>query len=315
MVRPPPGPRHPPPGHRQWIGGELRRQEADGKTRPSALRQGLAPPSLIEEVGGRVFPLPAPGYDAQLLNDFQAPGGRERERGQPRIPQVAARLLLNALFTRTVPQELKAEKARVRVVPPAAPMLDPSTDEEVPACPARPCSEYVARAIAMGTTPYYGYELKIFPFAERRSDRFHLRISTAAIPQLLWRIFREPLEGLCTAPRTSSISGGRGHEIEFGPAQPYQTAGMRGSKSKLELRCRPDVPGSWMMSSAPPSPQKQRPAQALYPGRGRGHGRPRLTAGLSTRRHRPARLSLATAPGRVQCRGARALGSSASRQR
>ncbi|MFO0723050.1 MAG: diacylglycerol kinase family protein [Myxococcota bacterium] len=196
------------------------------------------PLSLIEEVGGRVFPFASLGYDAQLLNDFQDLVD-ESESEASRAFHKSLPGYFYALFTRTVPQELKAEKARVRVVSTGrASMLDPSTDEEVPLAPGATLFEGVARAIAMGTTPYYGYELKIFPFAERRSDRFHLRISTAAIPQLLMNL-PSLWKGSYRSPDFLDFLV-EGVTIESTQPMPYQTAGdARGSKSKLELRLSP----------------------------------------------------------------------------
>lgn len=194
------------------------------------------PLALIEETGsGNVFPFASVGYDAQLLNDFH---GLVTSSTTPTGKAMSKSLggYFYALFTRTIPTELRGDKARVNVTATGrCSVMNPETDEEIPLAPGATLFEGVARCVAMGTTPFYGYNLKIFPFAERRSDRFHLRISTAGIPQLLFHLpalwkgtFRSPdfIDFL--------VEGAR---IETSTSMPYQTAGdARGQIDNLELR-------------------------------------------------------------------------------
>jgi diacylglycerol kinase family enzyme len=196
------------------------------------------PLSLIEEVGGRVFPFASLGYDAQLLNDFQDLVA-ESQTDLSRAFHKSLPGYFYALFSRTVPKELQGEKARIRVVSSGrASMLDPTTDEEVPLAPGATLFEGVARSVAMGTTPYYGYELKIFPFAERRSDRFHLRVSTAGIPQLLFNL-PSVWKGTFRSPDVVDFLV-EGVRIESSTPLAYQSAGdARGQQTSLDLRLSP----------------------------------------------------------------------------
>jgi diacylglycerol kinase family enzyme len=194
------------------------------------------PMRLIEEGdGGTVFPFASLGYDAQLLNDFVALNEETTSKAGKAFSKTLGGYFY-ALFTRTIPHELAAKRARVRIVSTGrCSMIDPETDEEVPVERGATLFEGVARAICLATTPYYGYKMKIFPFAERRSDRFHLRISTAGIPTLLWH-----LPGLWKGTlRNPSLIDFlvEGVRIESTEPLPYQTAGdARGERTSLDLR-------------------------------------------------------------------------------
>lgn len=193
------------------------------------------PLQLIEERDtGCVFPFASLGYDAQLLNDFY---DLNRSASTDMSKAMAKSLggYFYALFTRTVPTELKHDKARVRIVSTGrCSMLDPETDEEVPVETGGTLFEGVARSIAMGTTPYYGYKLKIFPFAERRTDRFHLRISTAGIPKLLFHL-PSLWKGTLRMPEFVDFLV-ESVRIESSAPMPYQTSGdARGKREHLDL--------------------------------------------------------------------------------
>ncbi len=194
------------------------------------------PLQLIEETGsGNVFPFASVGYDAQLLNDFHnLVQSSTTQTGRAMSKSLAG--YFYALFTRTVPTELRGEKARVRVVSTGrCSIMNPENDEEIPLAPGATLFEGIARCIAMGTTPNYGYNVKIFPFAERRSDRFHLRVSTAGISQLLFHL-PSLWKGTYRSPDFIDFLV-EGVRIESSNEMPYQSAGdARGSVSNLELR-------------------------------------------------------------------------------
>ncbi len=91
-----------------------------------------------------------------------------------------------ALGTRTIPHELKNERAHVRILATGrSSIIDPETDEEIPLEKGATLFEGIARSISAGTSPYYGFGLMVHPFARRRMDRFHLRVSSASISYLL----------------------------------------------------------------------------------------------------------------------------------
>jgi diacylglycerol kinase family enzyme len=198
------------------------------------------PLQMIEEKSTHsVYPFLSLGYDAQLLNDYLAVCSNAKSRFTANLAKTLAGYFY-ALATRTIPSELRgSSKSHVRIQTLGrCSMLDPETDEEVPIQSGATLFEGVARGILMGTTPYYGFKMKVLPFADRRSDRFHLRVSTASIGTILanlgpiWKgTFRSPqfLDFLVESVRIESKS-----------PLPYQTSGdAMGTRKELELSLSP----------------------------------------------------------------------------
>lgn len=204
----------------------------------SGRRPAARPLPLLEErESGEVSTFGSIGYDAQLLNDYLETC---QEESGPALTAVKKSLAgyFYALFTRTVPQQIKSEQPRLHIVARGrASMIDPKTKEEIPLAADSTLFEGSARAVAFGTTPYYGFKMKIFPYAERRPDRFHLRVSVASIPYLLTRL---------PALWDGTIEGAfvdflvEGATIESNVALPYQVGGDgRGYRDRLEVGLSP----------------------------------------------------------------------------
>lgn len=149
-------------------------------------RPAAQPLRLIEDVdSGWVCPFASLGYDAQVLNDYvdlvdstKSSFGKTLAKSLPGY--------FWAIGSRTIPTEMKAERARVRVLARGrASILDPETAEEIPLETDSTLFEGSARAVALGTSPFYGYGMKVLPHALRRTDRMHVRVSTASIGFLL----------------------------------------------------------------------------------------------------------------------------------
>jgi diacylglycerol kinase family enzyme len=212
-----------------------------GKPTHDVLRvlSGARPPArplrLIQESSsGWYFPFASLGYDARLLNDYvdmctatRSSFGRSLAKTLPGY--------FFALGTRTIPNELKQKKARLKVVSLGrASIIDPETNEEVPVEPRATLFEGSARAVAVGTSPFYGFGMKVLPHARRRSDRFHLRVSTAPISYLLSHL---------PSLWDGSLQRGfvdflvEGVRIESTEPLPLQMAGdARGHTHEVELR-------------------------------------------------------------------------------
>ncbi|MCC7380537.1 MAG: hypothetical protein IT384_01805 [Deltaproteobacteria bacterium] len=194
------------------------------------------PLRLMEERdSGTVFAFGSLGYDAQLLNDFVDLNQSVKSKAGRAVSKTLAGYFY-ALFTRTLPHDLSAKHARVRIVSNGrCSMLDPETDEEVPVELGATLFEGVARSVLLGTTPFYGYKMQIFPFAERRSDRFHLRISTAGIPTLLWNL-PALWKGTLRCPEIIDFLVEDIH-LETTEPMPYQLSGdARGTRTSLDVR-------------------------------------------------------------------------------
>jgi diacylglycerol kinase family enzyme len=193
---------------------------------------------IADAEGASVYPFMSLGYDAQLLNDYlDVCSAAKSKFGRTMAKTLAG--YFYALATRTIPHEFNEERPHVRIVAAGrASMLDPETDEEVPLQTGATLFEGMARSISMATTPYYGFKMKIFPFAERRSDRFHLRVSTAPIPTIL-RNLPAVWKGTFRSSHFLDFLV-EGVRIESSVPMPYQAAGdALGVRKSLELSLSP----------------------------------------------------------------------------
>lgn len=196
----------------------------------------VQPLRLVEDVAsGWVFPFCSMGYDAQVLNDH----ARIAEATTSPMGKSLAKSLggyFYALATRTIPHELASSRAQVRIVATGrASMLDPETDEEVPLQNGATLFEGTARSVSAATSPFYGFGMRIHPFADRRSDRFQLRISTASINYLLARL-PSLWKGTLRSPQVLDFLV-ESVRIETSVPMPLQYAGdAGGERSTLELR-------------------------------------------------------------------------------
>lgn len=202
-----------------------------GGERPTA-----RPLRVIEDPStGWVFPFGSVGYDAQVLNDYVDLVDASRTNVGRQLAKSLAGYFY-AIGTRTIPTELRQERAHLRIVGTGrSSIIDPETEEEIPLDVGATLFEGTARAVAVGTSPFYGFGMKILPYALRRSDRFHMRISNASISFLLSHLpslwkgklkSTEFVDFLCEGVR-----------IESSVALPLQLAGdARGHTKLLEMR-------------------------------------------------------------------------------
>jgi len=143
-------------------------------------RSGLRSLNLLT-CGGRRTPFAGVGIDAAVLNDYRWLQGCLADTGLGKfasgIPGYALSIAL-----RSVPRHLLARRPCyceiVNVGRPAF-RLDARGHQAGPAIGtgellyAGPC-----RMAAASTVPYYGFGLKVFPFAERRRGMLQLRVAT-----------------------------------------------------------------------------------------------------------------------------------------
>jgi diacylglycerol kinase family enzyme len=94
--------------------------------------------------------------------------------------------------------------------------------------------EGTARSVAVGTSPFYGFGMKVLPYARRRSDRFHVRVSTTPISTLLSHL-PSLWDGTLKTGFVDFLV--EGVHIESSEALPLQMAGdARGHTKEVELR-------------------------------------------------------------------------------
>jgi diacylglycerol kinase family enzyme len=183
---------------------------------------------------GWVFPFCSMGYDAQVLNDYVALVKDAKSNVGKKLAKTLAGYFY-ALGTRTIPHELKNERAHVRIQATGrSSIIDPETDEEIPLEKGATLFEGIARSISAGTSPFYGFGLMVHPFARRRMDRFHLRVSSASISYLLGHL-PSLWKGTMRTPSVVDFLV-EGVTIESSIRMPLQLAGdAAGFTDRLEL--------------------------------------------------------------------------------
>ncbi len=95
------------------------------------------------------------------------------------------------------------------------------------------------RLCGLSTIPYYGYGFRMFPFAEERPDRMHLRVATMT-PLEFVRHFTEIWRGEYDNPSTLFDYLVESMSIELDPPTDFQIGGdPRGKRSKLDIALSP----------------------------------------------------------------------------
>src|SRR5262249_48793667 len=122
------------------------------------------PLRLIQEgTSGWVLPFCSMGYDAQVLNDYVSLCDETKSAFGKKLAKSLAGYFY-ALGTRTIPAEIKNQRAHVRIVATGrSSIVDPETDEEIPLEKGATLFEGLARSISAGTSPYYGFGLMVHP--------------------------------------------------------------------------------------------------------------------------------------------------------
>lgn len=190
---------------------------------------------IRDPTSGAVFPFASLGYDAQVLNDYiELVESQRSDLGRRMAKSLSG--YLYAIGTRTLPGELNPRRPRIRVVATGrASAIDPETHEEVPLAAGSTLYEGAARAVAAGTTPFYGFGLKVLPDALKRQDRFQVRVSTAPVGYLLTHL-ASLWSGALRTPHMWDFLV-EGVSIESSEPLPMQMAGdARGKTRRLELR-------------------------------------------------------------------------------
>lgn len=240
------------PGHRHALpdlgilklgtGNGLANMSGAGKPVSDAMRlvsgerPAARPLRVIEDVdSGWVFPFGSVGYDAQVLNDYVDLVDATRT-GVGRSFAKSLAGYFYAIGTRTIPTELRKERAHIRIIATGrSSILDPETSEEIPLDIGTTLFEGSARAVAVGTSPFYGYGMKVLPYALRRTDRFHMRISNASISYLLSHL-PSLWNGTINTPDFVDFLC-EGIRIESSVALPLQLAGdARGHTKVVNMR-------------------------------------------------------------------------------
>ena len=189
----------------------------------------------LVEVGGQLAPFCGFGADARILSDYAW------------VKSLLAPTPIRALgsgiagygvaaVTRSLPSYLVDRMPRCVIVNrgAAARRLGNSEGPE-----ARPIEsgevlyEGPIRLAALSTIPYFGFGFRMFPYAEERSDRMHLRVSTIGLLPFIWN-FQSIWRGSYDNPGSVFDFLVESVEIRISPACPFQVGGdAAGIRSRI----------------------------------------------------------------------------------
>lgn len=205
-----------------------------GASRPTRdlmrLRDGrVGPPIPVDMIvaEGKRFPFAGVGYDGELLNDYLWLKERVENPILKKLLHSAVGYFV-ALGLKTVPRHMRGSGVqttmRIIALEPAWYMDPLNNDAPVEHPPGAVLFEGAASVASVGSVPFYGYGMRIFPFAGQMPGTFQLRVASVSVFHVLanlgalWRgSYRNPqgcFDFLCSRIR-----------IEADGPLPYQVGG------------------------------------------------------------------------------------------
>lgn len=152
-----------------------------------AAEHGVTRPVELLTVEGKLAPFAGCGLDAQILDDYSRTSNGLSRLGLGFIPAGLGRYSI-AVATRSIPRYMARQLPEVIAVNAGAPAFRIGED-------GRPAGEPIAAGDVLwrgrcalascATIPYYGFGLKMFPFAGQQRHRFQLRMSDAPTTAIL----------------------------------------------------------------------------------------------------------------------------------
>ncbi len=145
--------------------------------------------SLVEADGQR-FPFAGMGWDAEILNDYKFV--KEKFGGafmKPLMQTVGGYFF--GVFTRTVPRHATRAIRKDHDHVSLKVLKGKATEVGAEGTPLREFQEGetiyegTCNIVMAGTVPYYGYGLKILPYANKEENRFQLRVVTLSTAKAL----------------------------------------------------------------------------------------------------------------------------------
>jgi diacylglycerol kinase family enzyme len=185
--------------------------------------------SIIEanmiEAEDTLFPFAGLGMDAAVLNDYNWVKRAAKYRWySPMMKGMPGYLW--AGYLHTLPNHIKKPKYAVRITNAGRPAfaIGPTGSEVGEPIPTGGVLfEGMASTVTCATTPYYGYKMKMFPFATGRQGRFQLRVVTMTPLQIAQHIY-SAWNGELRHPGLLDYYVDKGH-VEFEETIPYQLGG------------------------------------------------------------------------------------------
>lgn len=208
----------------------------------------------LVEVEGYLTPFAGLGADAQVLADYNL---TKRRLSKTPLRAVAAGPVSYAVaaVTRSLPGYLLKKMPHFRVINDGAPAYRVGEKGAIIGRgiePGETIFEGPARLCAMSTIPYYGFGFRMFPFADERGDRMHLRLSTIS-PTIFVRHFGAIWRGDFHRPDVLFDYLVEKVVIESDPPMAFQIGGdAHGERARVAARITPE-PIRLVDFYAPPS--------------------------------------------------------------
>ncbi len=201
------------------------------------------PISLLCDDDGVLSPFAGAGLDAQVLHDYNSmKDGLAGQYAGPLVKNVVGYFL--AAFSRTIPrrcsQAFKGSKlsARITNTGDQAFILGENGLVQEFVDHGDVVYEGPVSLVAAGTTPYYGYGMKMLPHARKYPSMFQLRVGTANVAKsltMLPSLWKGTYHGNSVTDFVAESV-----KIEFSEPTPYQVAGdAAGNRDEINLRVAP----------------------------------------------------------------------------
>lgn len=172
-----------------------------------------------------LFPFAGIGIDAAVLNDYNMT--KRQAKGKwyaPLIKGISGYIW--ASHTRTLPNYIKTPKQYVKITNLGRPAfkIGPNGGEIGNPIPTgATLYEGEVSTVTAASTPFYGYKMKMFPFATNRKGRFQLRVVEMTPMQIARNIY-SCWNGDLRHPQLLDYYVDR-VRVEFEQAMPYQLGG------------------------------------------------------------------------------------------
>lgn len=197
----------------------------------------------LVEVDDLLAPFCGFGADAVVLQDYRdVKEAMSRGWGRPFAAGPVAYAV--AVLTRTLPSYLLRRMPHCRVTNLGEEVLRLGKQGRVvgkPIARGEVVYEGPAQLVGVSTIPYYGYGLRMFPYAEERPDRMSLRISTMG-PREFARNMKGIWRGEYQNPSSMFDFLVEDVNIEMDPATPFQVGGdLMGERrdARVKLSAKP----------------------------------------------------------------------------
>jgi len=200
--------------------------------------------SLVD-VEGRLFPFASLGTDAEILNDYVAfkekfGGGRLK----PLFQNVGGYFV--AFFGGTAPRHIRGivegRNLTVRVTNLGAEAYRIGAEGSKGRCygPGDILYEGPVILTIAGTTPTFGYNMRVLPWADRNPGFFHLRVSNVPLAWCLVNL-KSVWDGTFTAEGMNDFYASE-VRLEYSQPVPFQVAGdVAGERDRVEFRVVPEA--------------------------------------------------------------------------